>query len=218
MLAAHTAPDPRDLYTISAGGFSATADAFARDPDTEGLWFLSMVGPQTALKAIWAALLKQPADAAHTARPDGRRDPLGRLSPLFDSPGDRGHLGNQDRPPARLGRLARVGLHPDGRARLRAGLVPAAGSVREGGARHPPAFPRPAQPAPTAPLLGGLAVVAGPGGGRDRDAAVGWRRRLPVQAQRRCAPRGPLPGGGVGTADAAAGGHRSTIDHDRYGR
>ena len=40
-----------DLYTISAGGYSATADAFARDPDTGGLWFLSMVGPQTALKA-----------------------------------------------------------------------------------------------------------------------------------------------------------------------
>ena len=54
-----------DLYTISAGGYSATADAFARDPDTGGLWFLSMVGPQTALKAIWASLLKQPPDTAH---------------------------------------------------------------------------------------------------------------------------------------------------------
>ena len=54
-----------DLFTISAGGYSATADAFARDPDTGGLWFLSMVGPQTALKAIWASLLKQPPDTAH---------------------------------------------------------------------------------------------------------------------------------------------------------
>ncbi len=53
------------LYTISAGGYSATADAFARDPDTGGLWFLSMVGPQTALKAIWASLLKQPPDTAY---------------------------------------------------------------------------------------------------------------------------------------------------------
>ena len=53
------------LYTISAGGFSATADAFARDDDTDGLWFLSMVGSQTALKAISASLLKQPPDAAH---------------------------------------------------------------------------------------------------------------------------------------------------------
>ena len=57
--------DPEDLFTISAGGFSATADAFARDPDSQGLWFLSMVGSQTALKAIWASLLKQPPDIAH---------------------------------------------------------------------------------------------------------------------------------------------------------
>ena len=53
-----------DLYTISAGGFSATVDAFARDERTEGLWFLSMLGSQTAVKAIWAALLKQPPEAA----------------------------------------------------------------------------------------------------------------------------------------------------------
>ena len=65
MLAAHAVPDPRELYTVSAGGFSATADAFARDPDSEELWFLSMVGSQSAVKAIWAALLKQPPDAAH---------------------------------------------------------------------------------------------------------------------------------------------------------
>ena len=65
MLAADAAPDPNDLYTVSAGGFSATADAFARDPDSEGLWFLSMVGAQSALKAIWAALLKRPPESAH---------------------------------------------------------------------------------------------------------------------------------------------------------
>ena len=57
-----------DLYTVSAGGFSATADAYARDPESDGLWFLSMVGPQTALKAIWASLLKQPPDVAHVIR------------------------------------------------------------------------------------------------------------------------------------------------------
>ena len=64
MLATHTI-DPEDLFTISAGGFSATVDAFARDDRTEGLWFVSMVGSQTALKAIWASLLKQPPDTAH---------------------------------------------------------------------------------------------------------------------------------------------------------
>ena len=58
-------PDGGDrLYTISAGGFSATVDAFARDEQTDGLWFLSMLGSQTAVKAIWAALLKQPPEAA----------------------------------------------------------------------------------------------------------------------------------------------------------
>ena len=60
--------DPEDLFTISAGGFSATADAFARDDATDGLWFVSMVGSQTALKAIWASLLKQPPDVAHIIR------------------------------------------------------------------------------------------------------------------------------------------------------
>ncbi len=64
MLAAHAAPDTQELYTISANGFSATADGFARDPDSEGLWFLSMVGAQSALKAIWAALLKHPPESA----------------------------------------------------------------------------------------------------------------------------------------------------------
>ena len=53
------------LYTVSAGGFSATCDAFARDPDSQGLWFLSMVGSHTALKAIWSCLLKQPPEPAH---------------------------------------------------------------------------------------------------------------------------------------------------------
>ena len=67
MLATHTI-DPEDLFTISAGGFSATVDAFARDDRTEGLWFVSMVGSQTALKAIWASLLKQPPDTAHLIR------------------------------------------------------------------------------------------------------------------------------------------------------
>ena len=61
-------PSPDDLHTISATGFSATVDAFARDERDQALWFLSMVGSQTALKAIWAALLKQPPEVAYLAR------------------------------------------------------------------------------------------------------------------------------------------------------
>ena len=67
MLATHDM-DPEDLFTISAGGYSATADAFARDDASEGIWFLSMVGSQTALKAIWGSLLKQPPEIAHLIR------------------------------------------------------------------------------------------------------------------------------------------------------
>ncbi len=65
MIPTDPAPEAEGLFTINAGGYSATADAYARDPQTDGLWFLSMVGPQTALKAIWASLLKQPPDTAH---------------------------------------------------------------------------------------------------------------------------------------------------------
>jgi len=52
------------LYTITAGGFSATCDAFASDPEQNQLWFCSMVGAQTSLKAIWAALLNSPPSPA----------------------------------------------------------------------------------------------------------------------------------------------------------
>ncbi len=52
------------LYTITAGGFSATCDAFASDPEQNQLWFVSMVGAQTSLKAIWAALLNSPPSPA----------------------------------------------------------------------------------------------------------------------------------------------------------
>ena len=57
--------DPESLFTISAGRFSATCDAFARDEPTDGLWFLSMVGSHTSVKAIAACLLKQPPEIAH---------------------------------------------------------------------------------------------------------------------------------------------------------
>ena len=62
-----------ELWTISAGGYSATVDAFATmspvgggNPGAEhDLWFLSMVGPQTSVKAVWATLLNNPPGIAH---------------------------------------------------------------------------------------------------------------------------------------------------------
>ena len=61
---ASSAGQATQLYTITAGGFSATCDAFASDPEQNELWFVSMVGAQTSLKAIWAALLNSPPSPA----------------------------------------------------------------------------------------------------------------------------------------------------------
>jgi hypothetical protein len=52
------------LPTLHVGGFGATADACVWEPDPEPgarrmrLWFLSLLGPQDAVKAIWARLIK----------------------------------------------------------------------------------------------------------------------------------------------------------------
>jgi hypothetical protein len=58
-----TAED-RSLPVVQAGGFGASIDAFAWEPDPASetsrtwLWFVSLVGSQQALKAIWARLLR----------------------------------------------------------------------------------------------------------------------------------------------------------------
>ena len=125
MLATHTI-DPEDLYTITSGGFSATADAFARDDNTDGLWFVSMVGSQTALKAIWASLLKQPPDTAHIIRgADGMALSGGYQRCQIP------YVDDQDRPPAGVGRLARPRVHQNRRVRIREGQLPPAGAGRE---------------------------------------------------------------------------------------
>lgn len=52
------------LPALQVGGFGASVDAFAWEPDPDPaarrmrLWFLSLLGPQQALKAIWARLLR----------------------------------------------------------------------------------------------------------------------------------------------------------------
>lgn len=52
------------LWMASAGGMTATADAFAvtegERPGASQIWFISMVGAQTALRAVWASLLNTP--------------------------------------------------------------------------------------------------------------------------------------------------------------
>ncbi|MCZ2109617.1 MAG: hypothetical protein LC118_08630 [Dehalococcoidia bacterium] len=44
------------LLTVSAGGFSATVDGCARSE--QELWFLSMLGHQQSVRAIWARMVK----------------------------------------------------------------------------------------------------------------------------------------------------------------
>jgi hypothetical protein len=62
--ASSPAADAASLPVLQAGGFGASVDAFAWEPDPDPgarrmhLWFLSLLGPQQALKALWARLLK----------------------------------------------------------------------------------------------------------------------------------------------------------------
>ena len=75
---------------------------------TDGLWFVSMVGSQTALKAISASLLKQPPDAAHLIRgADGMA--LQRRLPALHHP-LRDHWNVDDQDNARLSRRPAAGM------------------------------------------------------------------------------------------------------------
>ena len=200
--------DPEDLFTISAGGFSATADAFARDPNSQGLWFLSMVGSQTALKAIWASLLKQPPEVAHLIKgADGMALSGGyeRCSIPYNT------IGTWTTKIARLpvsgGWHALVFTKTAEYAFERDDFLLLAQSEGEAPALHHRFLDKRSPPAP-APLLGRLAVGAGPGERRDSAAPVLRRRRLQVLPQRRAAQGGPLRGRGVWKAGAAGGGDR----------
>ena len=202
MLATHTI-DPEDLYTITPGGFSATADAFARANNTDGLWFVSMVGSQTALKAIWASLLKQPPDTAHIIRgADGMALSGGyqRCQIPYETIGT---WTTKIAPPAGVGRLARPRVHQNRRVRIREGQLPPAGAGRGGGPRAAPPLPRQEKPAPSARLLGRVALAAGTGQRGDSPPPVRRRLGLPVLPQGRQAPGRPLRRGGVGLAHPA---------------
>ncbi|NJD66857.1 MAG: hypothetical protein FIB00_16735 [Chloroflexi bacterium] len=65
-----------ELFTIRAGGFSANVDGCARGE--KELWFLSMLGHQQAVRAIWARLVK--GEAAYLENHDlgGESLPLAR--------------------------------------------------------------------------------------------------------------------------------------------
>ena len=202
MLATHTI-DPEDLYTITAGGFSATADAFARDEETDGLWVVSMVGSQTALKAIWASLLKQPPDVAHIIRgADGMALSGGYKRCVVPHE----TIGTWTTKIARLPvsggwhalvytKTAEYGFEKDSFLLL-------AQTEEDAPALHHRFLDKRSAPARH---LGGLALAAGPGQRGDRPPPVRRRLRLPVLPQGRKAPGGPLGHGGVGLAHPAPG-------------
>ncbi len=60
------------LLTIRAGGFSATVDGCARGE--KDIWFLSMLGNQQAVRAIWARLVK--GEAGFVSGDDVGSEPL----------------------------------------------------------------------------------------------------------------------------------------------
>ena len=73
---AHEQEDPdrttaiSSLQIVAAKNFTAAADAYAVDTDPNphsisGLWFISLLGAQSAVKAISAAILKGPGDTIH---------------------------------------------------------------------------------------------------------------------------------------------------------
>ncbi len=65
-----------DLLTIRAGGFTATVDGCARGGNE--LWFLSMLGHQQAVRAIWARLVKGEAAFLSGTEVGGEPTPLAR--------------------------------------------------------------------------------------------------------------------------------------------
>ncbi|MCZ7537903.1 MAG: hypothetical protein M5T61_19545 [Acidimicrobiia bacterium] len=65
-----------DLLTIRAGGFTATVDGCARGGNE--LWFLSMLGHQQAVRAIWARLVKGEAAFLSSTELGGEPTPLAR--------------------------------------------------------------------------------------------------------------------------------------------
>ena len=207
MPATHTM-DPENLYTITAGGFSATADAFARDDRTEGLWFVSMVGSQTALKAIWASLLKQPPDTAHLIRgTDGMALQGGyqRCVIPYETIGT--WTTKIARLPATGGWHALVYTKTAEYQFERDSFLLLAQSPEEAPALHHRFLDRRC-PLPLHGSWGGLALGAGHRRGRDRSPPVRRCLRLPVLPQCWEAPRRPLRRGGVGQDHVAHGGVR----------
>ena len=60
-----TSENSPSLLSASAGGFSAFSDAMLYDREASQVWFLSMLGALTSVRAIWASIVKNPPDTLH---------------------------------------------------------------------------------------------------------------------------------------------------------
>ena len=60
-----TSEDKPSLLSVSAGGFNAFSDAMLYDQDAHHVWFLSMLGALTSVRAIWASIVKNPPDTLY---------------------------------------------------------------------------------------------------------------------------------------------------------
>ena len=198
-----TPSTPKTCTPSRQAASRATADAFARDDNTDGLWFVSMVGSQTALKAIWASLLKQPPDTAHIIRgADGMALSGGyqRCQIPYET------IGTWTTKIARLPvsggwhalvytKTAEYGFEKDSFLLL-------AQAEDEAPALHH-RFLDKRSPLPLHGSWAGLALAAGPGQRGDSPPPVRRRLRLQVLPQGRQAPGRPLRRRGVGLAHPA---------------
>ena len=211
-------PGTDDLFTVSAGGFSATVDAFARDDRAQTLWFLSMVGSQTALKAIWAALLKQPPEPAHLVRGADGTALSGGYQRCMVPPHTVGTWTTKIvRLPASGGWHAIVYTKWAEFSHDSDSFLLLAGDERDAPALHHRFLDR-RSPLPLHRTWAGWLWDRGYRNRRDRTASVFRNRRVPLSARRRAAQGGLVRGRGIRSGDPGGWRRRRSAWIERSGR
>ena len=206
MLANHNTLAPDDLYTITAGGFSATADAFARDDDTDASGSSPWSAPRRLSRPSGPPCSSSPPTPAHLIRgADGMALSGGYQRCVIPHETIRTWTTKIARLPVSGGWHALVYTKTAEYAFERDSFLLLAQSEEEAPALHhrfldkrsPLPLHRSWADCPWRKCLQQGTIVP---------LQVGGPRRLPVLSQGRVAQRGPLRGGGVGQAHPAQGG------------